>query len=561
MEFDCVINSDCIKGMADLEAGSIDMAFADPPFNIGYEYDSYQDKRAAKEYLDWTRAWGKELVRALKPTGSFWLAIGDDFAAELKVIFQELGLTCRNWVIWYYTFGVNCKSKFSRSHTHLFYFVKDAKKFTFNGDAIKVPSARQLVYADARADAGGRLPDDTWFLRPQDINGGFEPSDDVWYFPRVCGTFKERAGFHGCQMPEQLLGRIIKVSSNPGETVLEPFAGSGSTLVVAKKLGRRFIGFELSTNYAKRIEARLQEVSSGEALAGAADPRVSAPTTSRGKKVRGKISAEPVISSPVRATKSDVDRGIIEAFVLVRDGWSADRVVVDPDFNAAFLDKCKRLGIAGPDYELNRRLYGLRKSSLLRGLHSKRTSLPIPGGEKDRIEYALEIEMQRFRLLGQSLDDVVCDPKLAMKFDENVRAMIPSPYQSFSLRWLAMSLRKKANKYRVAGSTIKRPVDLPTDCVGSPFDNALLSRATADPGMYWLWGSTRKLYVGSTINLRDRLECQFGSSHFDFWGEDKSAIQIAFADFGETAKKPFGHQSRWIKKWQPEGNYAEFAAD
>src|SRR5262245_31183030 len=297
MEIDRVVNTDCIKGMGSLAAGSIDLGFADPPFNIGYDYDTYEDRRAAEEYLAWTRAWGKELVRALKPTGSFWLAIGDDFAAELKVIFQDLGLTCRNWVIWYYTFGVNCKSKFSRSHTHIFYFVKDSKNFTFNGKEIKVPSARQLVYADSRADAGGRLPDDTWFLRPQDIDGGFEPKDDVWYFPRVCGTFKERAGFHGCQMPEQLLGRIIRVSSNPGDTILEPFAGSGSTLVVAKKLNRRFIGFELSKNYARRIQKRLQETLAGEPLAGAADPRVSAPATSRGKRRKKKESADGIISS------------------------------------------------------------------------------------------------------------------------------------------------------------------------------------------------------------------------------------------------------------------------
>ena len=71
----------------------------------------------------------------------------------------------------------------------------------------------------------------------------------------MCGTFKERAGWHGCQMPEQLLGRIIRVCSNPGELVLDPFAGSGTTLVVAKKLGRRYLGFELSPNYAEKIQA------------------------------------------------------------------------------------------------------------------------------------------------------------------------------------------------------------------------------------------------------------------------------------------------------------------
>jgi len=227
--------------------GTVDLAFADPPFNIGYKYDVYEDRMAADQYLAWTKEWGRALVDTLKPDGTFWLAIGDDFAAELKLLFQrELGLFCRSWVIWYYTFGVNCKQKFSRSHTHLFHFVKDAKKFTFNIDDIRVPSARQLVYADARANSKGRLPDDTWILRPQDATESFAADEDTWYVPRVCGTFKERAGWHGCQMPEQLLGRIIKACSKPDETVLDPLAAVGTTLVVAKKLERHFIGFELS---------------------------------------------------------------------------------------------------------------------------------------------------------------------------------------------------------------------------------------------------------------------------------------------------------------------------
>src|SRR5262249_20416494 len=152
--------------------------------------------------------------------------------------------------------------KFSRSHAHLFYFVKDARQFTFNETEVRVPSARQLVYADARANPAGRLPDDTWILRPQDVRDGFAPDQDTWYFPRVAGTFKERAGFHGCQMPEQLLGRIVRGCSNPGDVVLDPFAGSGTTLVVAKKLGRNWLGFELSEDYARRASSRVDAVRS-----------------------------------------------------------------------------------------------------------------------------------------------------------------------------------------------------------------------------------------------------------------------------------------------------------
>jgi site-specific DNA-methyltransferase (adenine-specific) len=129
------------------------------------------------------------------------------------------------------------------------------------------------------------LPDDTWILRPQDLPDGFQSGEDVWYFPRVCGTFKERAGWHGCQMPEQLLGRIIKTSSNEGELVMDPFAGSGSTLIVAKKLGRKYVGFELSKSYAANVRERLANVSAGEKLSGAEEPMVSVPTTEKGRKI------------------------------------------------------------------------------------------------------------------------------------------------------------------------------------------------------------------------------------------------------------------------------------
>jgi DNA modification methylase len=217
--------------------------------------------------------------------GTFWLAIGDEYAAELKVIAtRELGLTCRSWVVWYYTFGVNCKYKFSRSHAHLFHFVKDPAAFTFNVDAIRVPSARELVYGDRRANAKGRLPDDTWILRPQDLPEGFEADGDTWYFPRVCGTFKERSGWHGCQMPEQLLGRIIRACSREGDLVLDPFGGSGTTLAVAKKLGRSFLGFELSEAYAARIEERLAVIAPGDRLDGAPEPLKSVPATKDGRR-------------------------------------------------------------------------------------------------------------------------------------------------------------------------------------------------------------------------------------------------------------------------------------
>ncbi|HQR08860.1 MAG TPA: site-specific DNA-methyltransferase [Gemmatales bacterium] len=280
-QLDRIHLDDCIAGMQALPEGSVDLVFADPPFNIGYEYDVYKDKKEYQQYLDWSREWITAAQRVLKPDGTFWLAIGDEFAAELKILSQQLGFLMRSWVVWYYTFGVNCKYKFSRSHAHLFQFVKNPKKYTFLTEDLenRVPSARQLVYHDSRGAPNGRLPDDTWILRPQDVTNGFKPDEDTWYFPRVAGTFKERAGFHGCQMPEQLLARIIRICSHPNEIVLDPFSGSATTLVVAKKLGRRFIGFDISEEYITRGLARLKKTSIGDKLEGAPEPTMSAPAT------------------------------------------------------------------------------------------------------------------------------------------------------------------------------------------------------------------------------------------------------------------------------------------
>ncbi len=229
--------------------GEVDLAFADPPFNIGYDYDVYDDRQEHQAYLDWSRQWITGVHRALKADGAFWLAIGDEYAAELKLLSQEIGFHCRSWVVWYYTFGVHCTS------------------------------ARQLVYNDARANPKGRMPDDTWILRPQDCPDGFTPEQDTSYFPRVAGTFKERAGFHGCQMPEQLLGRIIRACSNAGDLVLDPFSGSATTLAVAKKLGRRYVGFDLSEEYVRLGRERLGAIVAGDPLDGAPEPIVSAPAT------------------------------------------------------------------------------------------------------------------------------------------------------------------------------------------------------------------------------------------------------------------------------------------
>ena len=216
--------------------------------------------------MDWSRAWLAKVVRVMAPTGSFWLAIGPAMAADMDVMIRhEFGFHRRNWIVWMYTFGQNQPKNFCLSNTHLLYYTMHRTKFTFNADQVRVPSARQLIYKDSRANPEGRTPDSTWIIRPQDLPDGFGPELNTWHCPRINGTFKSRAGTPN-QMPEQVLGRIIRACSNPDDLVLDPFSGSGTTPCVAKKLGRKWLSYEISEDYAAYSQARVAVAQVGDPL-------------------------------------------------------------------------------------------------------------------------------------------------------------------------------------------------------------------------------------------------------------------------------------------------------
>ncbi len=504
--FNTILQGDCIAGMNALPAGSVDLAFADPPFNIGYEYDVYDDRQEREAYLAWSRDWIGAVHRMLKDDGAFWLAIGDEYAAELKIASQEFGFHCRSWVIWYYTFGVNCSRKFTRSHAHLFHFVKNREQFTFRADAAenRIPSARQLVYNDKRANSAGRLPDDTWIirpasfvgqlddegawspgnvpapadrdqtwtLRPQDLGDCFQSAEDTWYFPRVAGTFKERAGFHGCQMPEQLLARIIRVCSHEGELVLDPFSGSATTAVVAKKLARCYLAFDVSADYVAHGLARLESTRAGDRLDGSPEPLLSAPKTHeprgqrKGRGTGAKQPTKPLVDERAAEARFDEQqleltlRGIVEAFRLTHDGFSADRVVADPDLGEAFLAECQGLGLVGDARTWNSLLFRLRKAGKLAHLPTgERTA--ISWEDCDRFLFASEIALEQMLEDGvaESLDEILCDPALAARFDEIAAGFAPG-HTALEYRWAALKIRKQAKLARSRGAVLVPPARL-----------------------------------------------------------------------------------------------------
>jgi DNA modification methylase len=552
LELQQIHQGDCIELMSQIESGTIDLVFADPPFNIGYEYDEYHDEQDADDYIAWSRAWMAEVHRILKPNGSFWLSIGDEFAAELKVAAQhQVGFATRSWVVWYYTFGVNCTRKFSRSHAHLFHFVKDEKNFTFNAEdpQVRVPSARALVYADKRANPAGRLPDDTWIvrpasddswvLRPQDLTEGFQPTEDTWYYARVAGTFKERQGFHGCQMPEQLLGRIIRVSSNPDDVVLDPFAGSGTTLAVAKKLGRQWIGCELSDEYTRAATARLAVIQTGEALDGPVDPIASAPSTANGRRLstngsrieeNGATSLpdEPAPVSdasnqppsdlasanvPKRDLRELVREAIVESFYAAHGGFSIDWLLANPDLQTAFHEACRNAALIGGPADWNRELLRLRKT----GAFPKRGTIQkfqIPDDQLDRFSFAAEIawRLASDKFPDASLDEILCDPTKAAYFDRAAKRFA-SAFKPAEYRWAALRLRK-ATRELVEDVKQFHFVFAKRDFQRfQPFGRLNPSRFQRTPAVYLLRDQWKQpLYIGRTMNLGDRLQQHVATS-------------------------------------------------
>ena len=275
-----VLRGDCIEGMQKLASGSVDLVATDPPYDIGYEYDTYDDTPNEPEYLSWCGRWFQQVHRILKPDGTFWLIIGDERVAQLRMLATQHsmlnadyaglfpGFHLQTWGIWYYTFGVNCSKNFARSHTHLLYYTKTKSKFTFNKDDknLRVKSSRQLIYDDPRANPAGKLPDNTWILSPVDLAKTFTKDEDTWLASRVCGTFGERQDRgtygeqRGCpQMPLEIMNRIVLACSNPGDLVVDPMSGTFSTGDAAVRNKRSFVGFDISSAYCKRGLERLRK--------------------------------------------------------------------------------------------------------------------------------------------------------------------------------------------------------------------------------------------------------------------------------------------------------------
>jgi site-specific DNA-methyltransferase (adenine-specific) len=349
-------------------------------------------------------------------------------------------------------------------------------------------------------------------------------------------------------MPEQLLGRIIRCCSNPMEIVLDPFGGSGTTLAVAKKLGRQWIGFELSKEYVQRIRSRLKGAKAGDPLDGAADPLSSVPTTAerqgriRRRRLNGRRARAAAANGRVPTNGcAELNRGIIDAFKKSHAGHSVDQILADPELASAFTETCLKNALPGAAVDWNLALLRIRKAGKLPRL--ERSSRALTFAEMDAYSFASEIALQHLSVEYETtLDGILCDPRLAERFDEIAASFAPG-YRPFEYRWAALAIRKRAKQAkRMAveryGPWLRRR--LPP---AKPLSSKHWQRY-AEPGAYVLISaSNQPLYVGETLNLCQRIESMDGSTA---WATSSPASLRLL-----PTEKPYGLQPLLIHRLSP----------
>lgn len=231
---------DAISLLKELPDCSINLIVADPPYNLGKDYGNNHDLKGFDDYLEFTRQWTSEAKRVLKDDGSMYVFMGVRFISYLyDILDREQELFFNSWVVWHYTQGLGKTKGFSPRHDDILVFNK-TKNFKFNLDDVRVPQK----YYRARNNMRGANP------------------GDVWKFSHVHYSNPNRQN-HPTQKPEGLIERMILASSDRGDTVLDPFSGSGTTLRVCQQLGRKGVGFELNPEYVEMTKARLAEPFNG----------------------------------------------------------------------------------------------------------------------------------------------------------------------------------------------------------------------------------------------------------------------------------------------------------
>nr|MDO8113719.1 adenine-specific DNA-methyltransferase [Candidatus Sigynarchaeota archaeon] len=238
-----IILDDCVKALPAIKSESIDVIFADPPYNIGKEYE--RKKLERDEYIKWCKGWINQCIRVLKPKGTFYLMAATQFMPYLDVYVDERWVV-KSRIVWYYdSSGVQARKHFGSMYEPILMIVKDEDSCKFNAESVMI---------EAKTGAKRKLID--YRKTPPQPYKDKKVMGNVWEIPRVRFLMDEYEN-HPTQKPERLLEIPIQASSDPGDVVLDPFSGSFTTCAVAQRLGRASIGIEMNEEYYKMGLRRL----------------------------------------------------------------------------------------------------------------------------------------------------------------------------------------------------------------------------------------------------------------------------------------------------------------
>lgn len=250
-----IYRGDCLDYLRRIDAETVPLTITSPPYNIGKEYESIQ---RIEDYVAWCEKWIRQLYRATSDRGAFWLNLGyvslPERAKAIPIpylLWDRVPFFLLQEIVWHYGAGVAAKRSFSPRNEKFLWYVKDENDYLFHLDEVRDPNVK---YPNQKKN--GKLK-----CNPL----GKNPSD-VWAFPKVTSgrnrSSKERTS-HPAQFPLAVIERIVKACSAPGDVILDPFLGSGSTIEAALRAGRKAIGFEINAKYvdlaADRIDAFIQQ--------------------------------------------------------------------------------------------------------------------------------------------------------------------------------------------------------------------------------------------------------------------------------------------------------------
>lgn len=242
---DIIHSGNALEVLAKYPDNSIDLVFADPPYNLRKDYGAYEDRAEEREYIEWCNAWLSEYVRILKPTGSLYVLNLPRWAMH-HAAFLNQRLHFRNWIVW--SALSEPRGKLMPAHYGLLLYTRHAANFTFNYEEVGSIDAREYCLRPSCVRARKKSGDDDK-----------EPLTDIWRDIHRIKHRKDR-DWHPCQLPDAFMDRIIRLSSNPGDIVLDALCGVGTTPVIAAGLGRRYVGIEIDESYVAITEEKLRSV-------------------------------------------------------------------------------------------------------------------------------------------------------------------------------------------------------------------------------------------------------------------------------------------------------------